>query len=41
MHVCVCVIYMVCDLWWVWVDRGVFRGVGTHIRVSKGAKGVL
>ena len=24
---------------WVWVDRGVCRGVGTHIRISKGAKG--
>ena len=35
--VCVCVIYG----GWVWVDRGVCRGVGTHIRISKGAKGVL
>ena len=26
---------------WVWVDRGVCRGVGTHIRISKGAKVVL
>ena len=23
---------------WVWVDRGVCRGVGTHIRISKGVQ---
>ena len=35
-HACILILLV-----WVWVDRGVCRGVGAHIRISKGAKGVL
>ena len=38
-RVCMCVIYMVCDLWCGCV--GVCRGVGTLIRIRAGAKGSI
>ena len=40
-HVCMCVIYMVCDLWCVCVGGCVWRGVGTLMRIRVGAKGSI
>ena len=36
-RVCMCVIYIVCDLWCVCVCRG----VGTFVRIRAGAKGSI